>query len=543
MSISNTTNKVIYQGDGSTTEFPFSFRIFEETDLVVSLYEIATGIETELTLNSDYTVTINGDNGGTVIMATAPSSSYKLIIKRILPLTQETDYVEGDPFPAESHERALDKLTMITQQLDEEIDRTIKLDATQTNVETILPIPEPMKYLRWNSRADELENASCTATNYPSDISSGLDADKNPVPAEGDIYIATDSQKLYVCHSTRTWTEYKTHIPYGLDADKNPTPAEGDIYIATDSQKVYVCHSTGTWTEYKVNILSGTDANKPTTYKQNRFYWATDTKKLYWDNGSSWTDISAQFSVNYANNADKVDNKDASAFFQKAETGEINALTEKTTLNDNDIVLIEDSEANYAKKKAKKSNFIVTYGSLSPYMNIQVFTSSGTFIKPSGIDKVFVEVIGGGGGGGNGGTGSGGGGGGGGGYSAKICSITGNVSVTIGAGGSGGGNSGGTSSFGSFCSASGGSGGSSGGSGGDGGSGSNGDINCGGNDGAIGDSDIPGNGGSSHYGGGGRGRTGVNGGAPGKNYGGGGGGGYGGYAGGSGASGVVIVRW
>jgi len=318
MSISNTTNKVIYQGDGSTTEFPFSFRIFEETDLVVSLYEIATGIETELTLNSDYTVTINGDNGGTVIMATAPSSSYKLIIKRILPLTQETDYVEGDPFPAESHERALDKLTMITQQLNEQLDRTVKVDITQTSVDTTLPIPEALKFLRWNSDASKLENASgITSIEYPSTIS------------------------------------------LGLDANKPTNPAQGDIYIATDSQKVYVCHSTGTWTEYKVNILSGTDANKPTTYKQDRFYWATDTKKLYWDNGSSWADISAQL------NADKVDNKDASDFFQKAGAGEINALTEKTTLSNNDIVLIEDSEDNYAKKKAKKSSFGVADGSVS----------------------------------------------------------------------------------------------------------------------------------------------------------------------------------
>jgi len=263
MSISNTTNKVIYQGDGSTKQFPFSFRIFDETDLVVSLYEIATGIETELTLNSDYTVTINGNNGGTVIMVTAPSSSYKLIIKRILPLTQETDYVEGDPFPAESHERALDKLTMITQQLNEQLDRTVKVDITQTNIETTLPIPDALKFLRWNSDASKLENASgITSTEYPSTIS------------------------------------------LGLDANKPTNPAQGDIYIATDSQKVYVCHSTGTWTEYKVNILSGTDANKPTTYKQDRFYWATDTKKLYWDNGSSWTDISAQLNVDKVDGAD-----------------------------------------------------------------------------------------------------------------------------------------------------------------------------------------------------------------------------------------------
>ena len=166
----------------------------------------------------------------------------------------------------------------------------------------------------------------------------------------------------------------------GLDANKSTNPTEGDIYIATDSQKVYVCHSTGTWTEYKVNILSGTDANKPTTYKKDRFYWATDVKKLYWDNGSSWIDISAQLNVDYANNADKVDSKDASDFFQKAGSGEINALTEKTTLSDNDIVLIEDSEDNYEKKKVKKIN-------LSPIISEITISSDCDYIDFTGLDS------------------------------------------------------------------------------------------------------------------------------------------------------------
>ena len=40
-----------------------------------------------------------------------------------VPLTQLNTYVPNDPFPAASHERALDKLTMEVQQLDEAIDR------------------------------------------------------------------------------------------------------------------------------------------------------------------------------------------------------------------------------------------------------------------------------------------------------------------------------------------------------------------------------------------------------------------------------------
>lgn len=49
-------------------------------------------------------------------MFSAPMTGAQIIINRVVPVTQETDYVANDPFPAESHERALDKLTMLVQQ-------------------------------------------------------------------------------------------------------------------------------------------------------------------------------------------------------------------------------------------------------------------------------------------------------------------------------------------------------------------------------------------------------------------------------------------
>lgn len=194
--------------------------------------------------------------------------------------------------------------------------------------------------------------------------------------------------------------------------------------------------------------------------------------------------------------------------------------------------------------------------SVSPYNNIQVFTASGTFIKPEGVNKVYVEVIGGGGNGGKGAVnGAGGGGGGAGGYSAKICTLNGNVAVTVGG-------ASGASSFGSFCSAAGGSKGEDaylhqfGGRGGTGGNGVNGDINLSGGSGGPGSSGnsakMGGNGGNSVFGGAGGGgvynATSRYEGKPGApNTGAGGGGGGSGdssfNSGGAGATGVVIVRW
>jgi len=39
------------------------------------------------------------------------------------------------------------------------------------------------------------------------------------------------------------------NLKSGLDANKSGSPSEGDVYIATDTEKTYACYSAGTWTE------------------------------------------------------------------------------------------------------------------------------------------------------------------------------------------------------------------------------------------------------------------------------------------------------
>ena len=130
MTVSGTTTKVSYSGTGSQTVFAYTFKIFADADLEVIL-RAADGTETTKTLTSHYSVSNAGeDAGGNVTFGSAPAATETVVIRRNLTLTQGTDYVENDPFGAEDHESALDRITFISQNLQEQLDRTFKVSRT-----------------------------------------------------------------------------------------------------------------------------------------------------------------------------------------------------------------------------------------------------------------------------------------------------------------------------------------------------------------------------------------------------------------------------
>ena len=140
MTVSSSVNKVIYSGNSATVLFPVNYYFLENSHLKVIL-RAADGTETVQALTTNYTVTGAGNPaGGSITMLVAPVTGTTLTIVRNVPATQETDYLANDPFPAESHERALDKLTMLAQENDEFVSRSIQIpqtDSVLTN--TIVP--------------------------------------------------------------------------------------------------------------------------------------------------------------------------------------------------------------------------------------------------------------------------------------------------------------------------------------------------------------------------------------------------------------------
>jgi hypothetical protein len=139
MTVSTTIIKNFHNGNGSTTNFAYQFRILEDTDLLVIIRTNSTGAETTKTLSTHYTVAGAGDASGGSITFTGgniPASGETVVIRRNVPQTQAIDYIANDPFPAETHEEGLDRGTMVAQQVAEESNRSIKLSRTNTMTST-----------------------------------------------------------------------------------------------------------------------------------------------------------------------------------------------------------------------------------------------------------------------------------------------------------------------------------------------------------------------------------------------------------------------
>lgn len=131
MTVASETSRNDYNGNDVTVEFAVDFYFFINADIKGILHNRVTDVETELTEITHYTLTGAGESaGGTLTMVIAPTSDETLTILRNLTYTQEMDYVEHTNFPADSHERAIDRLTMLQQQLTEAIGRTIKFKET-----------------------------------------------------------------------------------------------------------------------------------------------------------------------------------------------------------------------------------------------------------------------------------------------------------------------------------------------------------------------------------------------------------------------------
>ena len=162
MTISSSTRKAgPFTGNGVTTAYPFAFKVFSASDLLVVLALTSTGAETVQTITTNYTVALNADQsttpGGTVTMLVAPAAGCTLTLTSQVDNLQPTDLTNAGGFYPKVINDALDRATIQIQQLAEKAGRALQVSVS-TVANIVLPAPSAGTLLGWDATGSNLIN-------------------------------------------------------------------------------------------------------------------------------------------------------------------------------------------------------------------------------------------------------------------------------------------------------------------------------------------------------------------------------------------------
>lgn len=126
MTIADTVVKNVYDGDGVTTEFPYTFPIAVSTDIKVFVTD-ADGMVTEKTTNFEVDTVDEFVKYPTVESELDPlPSGVKITIIRATAVSQEFNFSKQGNFSSQDIEDALDSIVTKVQELNEKVARCLK---------------------------------------------------------------------------------------------------------------------------------------------------------------------------------------------------------------------------------------------------------------------------------------------------------------------------------------------------------------------------------------------------------------------------------
>ena len=130
--------RIQFTGNTGLGPFAFTFNILADSDIVVYKND------TLLTLTTDYTITTSADGTGSVTLTgsgngTALVSSDFLTIVGGRQLARTTDFVTAGDLLASSLNEQLDSNVIMVQQLDEKVERTLRIDQSDVTADMVLP--------------------------------------------------------------------------------------------------------------------------------------------------------------------------------------------------------------------------------------------------------------------------------------------------------------------------------------------------------------------------------------------------------------------
>lgn len=177
MTMPYSSGRALFEGNGTATDFPFSFKVWGSDQLSVTL----TGPDGTSRPASGWKARLNDDGGSvTYLHDGAPlPEGWKLAITRNMPFEQQIDLVSGTRFDAEVIETGLDRATAERQQLLEQLQRAVILPPTSDET------PEDMALELLRARDEAVKSAGAAQSSAQTAITSASRAAASEQAAAG----------------------------------------------------------------------------------------------------------------------------------------------------------------------------------------------------------------------------------------------------------------------------------------------------------------------------------------------------------------------
>lgn len=275
--VNNGETKVIYKGDGKTKMFPYTFAAVDADTVKAAVYDELSGEESILT--KDYYVDVTAKT--VIYPGYAPGQepaesqqpgvlqeTQKIVIYRQTPLNQQQDL--GEKYPLPIIEAIADKLTLIVQELNETLDRTITIDISSE--ETVEDLKKRI-FTAEETASEMASRASTSAGNAAVSEGNASASEKSAAKILADIEaVATTVGGVATMYSnTRTYRlADQVMLPDGTTY-RCIAQSTGE-YPPTSGKWVQTAMTTQDTFERDLN-----DDLMPTEYAKATRLWAVDT--------------------------------------------------------------------------------------------------------------------------------------------------------------------------------------------------------------------------------------------------------------------------
>jgi len=161
MSFNTAAGRAEYVIGAGQNDYTFVFKIYDTTDLVVSVSDSNAGAFVEL-IPTEYSIVINGDNGGTVSINVPLVTGGVVLLTRELPVIRTIEYSHGGDIAAATLNEDQDYQTylLLDSSYKSMSNRIYHNKRGYENVSTEMPIPDAGKVIAWNSLGNSLENVT-----------------------------------------------------------------------------------------------------------------------------------------------------------------------------------------------------------------------------------------------------------------------------------------------------------------------------------------------------------------------------------------------